>query len=179
MTYRVPYIKQILDGNKSFIQFMGSKVQYHISSHENCILKPNMVSVIVSWADPLSWILQKDPLRPKDEWNPSTIFNYRDLPDWQPHYLVWFLSLNKLFCWINWANCHLQPCALYFYTCHTTYTKMCRLLLIHKTLVPSHHIGHIYDVTTFQTIVMSQVALWHHHVHCLLLLLSWHHCWCH
>ncbi len=31
---------------------------------------------------------------------------------------------------------------------------------------------------TFHTIVMSQVALWYHDVHCLLLVLSWHHCWC-
>ncbi len=123
--------------------------------------------------------MRKDPRSQKDEWDPSAISNYGDLPDWQPHYLVWFLSHDKLFYWIKWANCHLQSCVLFFYSSHTTYTKMCRLLLIHKMVVPSHHIRHIYDATTFQTIVMSQVALWHHHVHCLLLLLSWHHCWRH
>ncbi len=84
--------------------------------------------------------MRKDPLSPKDECNPSAISNYGDLPDWQPHYLVWFLSHDKLFYWIKWANSHLQPCALFFYSSHTTHTKMCRLLLIHKMVVPSHHI---------------------------------------
>ncbi len=96
--------------------------------------------MVIGQADPLSWILQKDPMSPKDEWEPFAISNYGDLSDWQPHYLVWVLSHDKLFYWIKWANWHLQPCVLFFYSSHTTYTKMCRLLLIHKLLVPSHHI---------------------------------------
>ncbi len=97
--------------------------------------------MVVSQADPLSWILRTDSMSPKDEWDPSAISNYWDLPNWQPHYLVWFLSHDKLFYWIKRVNCHLQPCALcFFYISHTTYTKMCRLLLIHKMVVPSHHI---------------------------------------
>ncbi len=39
-----------------------------------------------------------------------------------------------------------------------------------------HHtlLGHIYDVTTFQTILMSHVALCHREVHCLLLVITNH-----
>ncbi len=116
----------------------------------------------------------KDPMSPK-----SAISNYGDLPDWQPHYLVWFLSHDMLFYWIKWAKCHLQPCALFFIVV-TPHTQRC---VDYYSLITCwcHHtiLGHIYDVTTFQTIVMLQVALWHHHIHCLLLVLSWHHCWCH
>ncbi len=97
--------------------------------------------MVVSQADSLRWILWKDPISPKDEWDPSAISNNGDLPNWQPHYLVWFLSYDKLFYWIKWANCHLQPCAQYFYSSHTTCTKMCRLLHIHDILVSSHHIS--------------------------------------
>ncbi len=51
-------------------------------------------------------------------------------------------------------------CALFIYRSHTTYTKMCRLLLIDKTCWCHHTIlWHIYDVTTFQSIVMSQSYL--------------------
>ncbi len=97
--------------------------------------------MVVSQADTLSWILQKDPMSPKDKWDPYAISNYGDLFDWQPHYLFVFLSHDELFYSIKWANCHLQPCALYFfYSSHTTYSKICRLLLIHKMLVPSHNI---------------------------------------
>ncbi len=53
--------------------------------------------MVVRQAGPLSWILRKDPMSPKDA-----------------HY--------------------------FFYSSHTTYTKMCRLLLIDKMFVPSHHI---------------------------------------
>ncbi len=59
---------------------------------------------------------------------------------WVLHYMVWFLSHDNLFYWIKWADCHLQPSALFCYSNNTTYTKMCRLLLIHKIVVPSHHI---------------------------------------
>ncbi len=37
--------------------------------------------MVVSQADPLSWILQKDPMNPKDQWDPSAIPNNGDLPD--------------------------------------------------------------------------------------------------
>ncbi len=77
------------------------------------LLSTRLISVIVSQADPLSWILQKDRMNPKDEWDPSAISNCRGLPDWQPHYLVWFLSYDKLYYWIKWANCHMQQCALF------------------------------------------------------------------
>ncbi len=43
-------------------------------------------SVVVSQADPHSWILQNDPIHPLDSWDPSEISNLGDLPDWQPHY---------------------------------------------------------------------------------------------
>ncbi len=109
--------------------------------------------MVVSQPDPLSWILPRDPMHPRDEWDPSAISNYEDVPDWQPHYMVWFLSHDKLFYWIKWANCHLQPCALFCYGRHTTYTNMCRLLLIHKMLVLSHHV---------------RAYLWYHNIpnHC-------------
>ncbi len=38
-------------------------------------------SVVVSQADPHSWILQKDPIHPTDSWDPSAISNLCDLPD--------------------------------------------------------------------------------------------------
>ncbi len=138
--------------------------------------------MVVSQADPLSWILRKDPISQKDEWDPSSISNYRDLPDWQPHYLVWFLSHDKLFYWMKWVNCHLQPCHIHyiFFIVVTPHIQRC---VDYYSFIKwwRHHtiLGQIYDVTTFQTIVMSQVALWHHYVHCLLLVLSWHHYWCH
>ncbi len=36
--------------------------------------KPGIV--VVSQADPHSWILQKYPTSPKESWDPSTIFNF-------------------------------------------------------------------------------------------------------
>ncbi len=47
----------------------------------NISLKPNNVTVVVSQADPLSWMLWKDPMSPKDEWDPSAIFNFGNLHD--------------------------------------------------------------------------------------------------
>ncbi len=61
--------------------------------------------------------------------------------------------------WIKWASCHLQPCALFLYSSCTTYTKMCRLLLINKSSVTSYHI---------------RAYLWCHDVDCLLVVLPWH-----
>ncbi len=37
--------------------------------------------MVVNQADPLSWILQKDPMSRKDECDPSAISNYEDLPN--------------------------------------------------------------------------------------------------
>ncbi len=37
--------------------------------------------MVVSQADPLSWILQKDPMSPKDKLDPSAISKYVDMPD--------------------------------------------------------------------------------------------------
>ncbi len=50
----------------------------HYTSHlsYSIILKPNQVSVVVSQVDPLSWILWRDPMSLKDEWDPSAISNY-------------------------------------------------------------------------------------------------------
>ncbi len=42
-------------------------------------IKANYVIMVVSQAGPLSWILQKDPTM--NEWDPSVISNYGDLPD--------------------------------------------------------------------------------------------------
>ncbi len=60
----------------------------------------------------------------------------------------------------------------YFYSSHATYTKMCRLLLIDKILVPSHYIrAYIY--------MMSQhsKSLWCHRYLCDIIM-SIVCCWC-
>ncbi len=51
-----------------------NKIDYHG-------IKTKPGSEVVSQADPHSWILQKDPIRPSDSWDPSAIFNLGDLPD--------------------------------------------------------------------------------------------------
>ncbi len=41
-------------------------------------MKTKLGSVVVSQADPHSWILQKDPIRPSDSWDPSAISSLTD-----------------------------------------------------------------------------------------------------
>ncbi len=45
-------------------------------AHHRIKTKPG--SVVVSQADPYSWILQKDHIRPQDSWDPSAISNLGD-----------------------------------------------------------------------------------------------------
>ncbi len=75
----------------------------------------------------------------------------------------------KLFYYIKWVNCHLQPWALFFIVV-TPHIQRCVYSFIN---VWCHHtiLGHNYDVTTFQTIVMSQVARD--------IIMPIVHCWCH
>ncbi len=51
-----------------------NKIAYHG-------IKTKPGSVVVSQADPNSWILQKDPIHPLDSWDHSAISNLGDLLD--------------------------------------------------------------------------------------------------
>ncbi len=91
---------------------------------------------------------------------------YGDLPDWQPHHLVWgsaWLTTTLPVCiCIPWSaillNCHLEPYPFFFFVsphihrCVDYYSLI--IFLWHHTIL-----RHICDVTMFQTIVMSQVAI--------------------
>ncbi len=100
-------------------------------------------------------------MSPNDKWDPSAISYYGDLPGWQSHYWVWLLSHGMLLYWIKWAVYHLQTCALTFIV-HVVAPHIQRCVDYYSLITFMwHHTkwGHIYDITTFQTIVMSQIAL--------------------
>ncbi len=95
----------------------------------------------------------KDPMSLKDDCDPSAIFNEWHLSDWLSH-LVWFVSHDFLFYWIKWVV--ICSSVYNLYSSHTTYIQRCvdhyplKIFLWHYIIL-----GHIYDITMFQAIVMS------------------------
>ncbi len=132
-------IRNICKKRKCFNYCMwccDSAYAWHIWSILWCIVMGSPSINWVSLAEPFSWILQKDHISPMDEWVSSALSNYENLPDWQPHCLIWFLCHDFLFYQLKWANHHLQLCALF---CSVVAPHICRLLLIDKISLISHN----------------------------------------